>query len=150
MRQNSILIQQVEIERTKQNMKLLVMLIFINVSFIIFTLPYSTFNNENFKIHYEISFIANMISYSNKSFNSIFYIIFLVDYRKTIKEIIRLIISIKNYRFKCKNKLNRSEMNENNQLNNDDPQNSITNIEINRNMNDDFAERINQFEFIDA
>ena len=72
------------------------MLVSTNISFMVFSLPYSILNNEKFKQNNDVSIIANMLSYSNNSFNFIFYYLFSTGYRVRLKEIFE---SIFHYKF---------------------------------------------------
>ena len=103
--QSSAINQQAETNRRKRNNQLSIMLISTNVSFMIFTLPYSILNNENFKKNYEISFFANMMSYSNNSFNFVFYCLFSTAYRNAFKEILNTILVLKIYIINCRKNL---------------------------------------------
>ena len=124
------------------------MLLSTNISFMIFTLPFSIINTETFDIADEISSITNIFSYSNNSFNFIFYLIFSSEYRKRFKEIYKQTIDCKFFsiilmKFKNRNNdLNRSQ----NEIElNDRIQNMIDIINAS-----EFNMRISQLEFIDS
>jgi len=77
------------------------MLVSTNISFMVFSLPYSILNNEKFKQNNDVSIIANMLSYSNNSFNFIFYYLFSTGYRVRLKEIFESIFRSKSNRSQC-------------------------------------------------
>ena len=108
-RQNCMINQQAETNRRRRNNQLLIMLVSTNVSFMVFTLPYSIFNNQTFKQYYEISFIANMISYSNNSFNFVFYCLFSTAYKEILKDMYHKIVNLRKYILKCRRNSNNQE-----------------------------------------
>ena len=146
--QHCVINQQAEQRRKKRNNQLLIMLVSTNISFMLFSLPYSIFNNVAFKMHYDVSFIANMISYSNNSLNFMFYCLFSTCYRVRLKEMFHYLKCLVNNIFNRCKKCSQSRERQVIEIN--------INIEVRQSVNNldtesarQFTMRIDQFEFVD-